>query len=318
MPKKPVGNLFRQRLPQGDGVHPRLDDDKLRRREPQVYHQTRTGRLVVGDSLAWLKTLPPQSVDLVFADPPYSIGKADWDSFASHEDYLQWSLAWIELAARALKPTGSLYVCGFSEILADIKCRAQHLFHSCRWLVWHYRNKANLANDWGRSHESLVHFRMSDRVVFNVDAVRVPYGNHTLRYPVHPQAESSQYGNGKKRADQWTPNPLGAKPRDVIELPVTSNGMPEKTPHPTQKPEGLLRRIILASSSERALVVDPFVGSGTTLVCAEQLGRRWLGCELSLEYCSWARARLRAVPKKSLEEWLELDREQSRRRESIR
>ena len=129
---------------------------------------------------------------------------------------------------------------------------------------------------------------------------------------------SSQYGAGKPRKERWRPHPRGAKPKDVFEIPVTSNGMKEKTPHPTQKPEELLRRLILASSRRGDLVVDPFAGSGTTLVCAEQLQRRWAGCELNPEYCSWAVMRLESVPKRSVEEWVELDRTTARRRESIR
>jgi site-specific DNA-methyltransferase (adenine-specific) len=325
MPKKPVGNLFLERLntqpnlfESNVGTLQDIDRSALANGQPQTLFATDHGTLHVGDSLRWLSRLDSESVDLVFADPPYSIGKAEWDTFGSHEEYLAWSTEWLGLAARCLKPTGSLYVCGFSEILADIKYRAQGLFHSCRWLVWHYRNKANMANDWGRSHESLVHFRKSKNVIFNVDDVRVPYGGHTLRYPLHPQAVSSQYGGGKKRNDQWTPHPRGAKPRDVLEIAVTSNGMPEKTPHPTQKPEELLRKIILASSAPKALVVDPFAGSGTTLVCAEQLDRNWLGCELSETYCEWAIARLRSVVRRTTDEWLQFDREQASRRESIR
>ena len=83
-------------------------------------------------------------MDLIFADPPYNIGKADWDEFESHDAYIEWSLRWIELASRALKPHGSLYVCGFSEILADMRRPAAKFFAGCKWLVWFYKNKANL------------------------------------------------------------------------------------------------------------------------------------------------------------------------------
>src|SRR5690606_8953708 len=130
-----------------------------------------------------------------------------------------------------------LYICGFSEILADIKLPAQKFFKGCRWLVWHYKNKANMGNDWGRSHENILHLRKSKFFTLNVDNIRVPYGEHTLRYPSHPQAETSQYGKGKKRQDNWVPHPMGAKPKDVFEIPVLSNGMKERTKHPTQKPE---------------------------------------------------------------------------------
>ncbi len=277
------------------------------------------GEIWVGDAVRWLRSLETESVDLIFADPPYNIKKAEWDSFESQESYVRWSLEWIEQAARILKPTGTLYVCGFSEILADIKLPASRFFKGCRWLVWHYKNKANLGADWGRSHESILHFRKSRNFTFNTDDVRIPYGNHTLKYPQHPQAASSQYGNGGANDGRlWQPNPRGAKPRDVIEIPTTCNGMHEKTPHPTQKPEELLRKIILASSKPGDLIVDPFLGSGTTAVAAEQLKRQWKGCDLSAEYCEWAIQRLELVEEWSVEKWIQYDLENTERRKSIR
>lgn len=283
----------------------------------QLQYEHPNGKLFLGNSIDWLKSLETETVDLVFADPPYNIKKADWDNFESQEVYIQWSISWIEQAARVLKKTGSLYICGFSEILADIKHPSSKYFESCRWLVWNYRNKANLGNDWGRSHESILHLRKTDEFSLRVDNVRIPYGNHTLKYPVHPQAETSNFGNGKNR-EHWTPNPLGAKPKDVIEIPTTCNGMGEKTPHPTQKPEELLRRLILASSDEGQIVLDPFSGSGTTIVVAEQLGRKWLGCDLNSQYNQWAIERLENVRRMSIIEWIELDRKNAERRESIR
>jgi len=265
-----------------------------------------------------LESLPTESIDLIFADPPYNIRKAEWDKFESQETYIFWSTQWIQEAARILKPTGTLYICGFSEILADLKHPSMRYFHSCKWLVWFYKNKANLGKDWGRSHESILHLRKSREFVMNIDDVRIPYGRHTLKYPSHPQALSSQYGNNGKRRDVWTPHPLGAKPKDVIEIPTTCNGMGEKTPHPTQKPEELLRRLILASSNDNDLVIDPFSGSGTTLVVAEQLGRKWAGCDLSTEYNKWAVDRLENVVYKSKEDWKAFDKENDQRRNSIR
>jgi site-specific DNA-methyltransferase (adenine-specific) len=114
------------------------------------------------------------------------------------------------------------------------------------------------------------------------------------------------------------PNPLGAKPKDVIEIPTTCNGMGEKTPHPTQKPEELLRKLILAASDENQVVLDPFSGSGTTLVVAEQLGRKWLGCEINSQYNTWAIERLENVRRLSVLDWIAFDRKNAERRESIR
>ena len=272
----------------------------------------------LGNSIEWLKSLPPESVDLIFADPPYNIKKADWDNFESQEEYIKWSMQWIEPASRLLKPQGSLYICGFSEILADLKHPASKYFKSCRWIIWHYKNKANLGNDWGRSHESILHMRKSKDFKLNIDNIRIPYGEHTLKYPSHPQAETSQYGNGKNGEHIWEPNPLGAKPKDVLEIPTTNNGMQEKTPHPTQKPEELLRKIILASSNEGDLILDPFCGSGTSPVCAEQLRRKWMACDLSSEYLDWAVNRLEMVEEWTIEKWIQYDFENLKRRSSIR
>ncbi|RGW61733.1 DNA-methyltransferase [Bifidobacterium bifidum] len=274
------------------------------------------GALFTGDSIEWMKTINDESIDMVFADPPYNIKKADWDDFGSQERYIEWSMRWIEQASRILKPTGSLYVCGFSEILADLKHPSMRYFSSCRWLVWFYRNKANLGKDWGRSHESILHLRKKDFGHINYDDVRIPYGKHTLKYPDHPQADSSQYG---RKGSHWTPNPLGAKPKDVVEIPTTCNGMNEKTPHPTQKPEELLRKLILASSSEGDLVLDPFSGSGTTAVVASQLHRQWLACDENPEYNQWAAQRLDSIDHaRTVEQWMAFDRDNYERRRSIR
>ena len=314
---KDVQTFFGQ--PIVKGAFAEIDPRHMAADIPTLFYKHPKGEIWIGDAVAWLRSLKSESVDLIFADPPYNIKKADWDSFGSQEEYVEWSRCWIEQAARVLKSSGTLYVCGFSEILADLKLPASRFFKGCRWLVWHYKNKANLGSDWGRSHESLLHFRKSQRFTFNVDNVRLPYGNHTLKYPEHPQAETSQYGKDHAGKDKlWRPHPRGAKPRDVIETPTTCNGMHEKTPHPTQKPEELLRKIVLASSNPGDLVVDPFIGAGTTAVVAEQLGRKWKGCDISHEYCQWAARRIELVEDWPVEKWIKYDLENAERRKSIR
>jgi site-specific DNA-methyltransferase (adenine-specific) len=177
-----------------------------------------------------------------------------------------------------------------------VKARSARRFAGCRWLVWYYKNKANLGKDWGRSHESILHLR-SAGAKLDVDAVRIPYNGHTTKYPERIQAVSSQYSRDTRKRDTWVPNPLGAKPRDVFEIPVICNGMAEKTPHATQKPEALIEKLIRASSAKGQLVVDPFVGSGTTAVVAARLGRRWLAGDADARYVGLARERLtRAAP----------------------
>ncbi len=300
------------------GEKKEIDFAKRNGDNPILFYKHPGGGLWQGNSIEWLKSLNDESIDLIFADPPYNIKKANWDSFESQEEYIKWSLQWIEQAARILKPTGTLYICGFSEILADLKHPASKYFTSCRWIIWHYKNKANLGNDWGRSHESILHFRKTRDFIFNIDEIRIPYGEHTLKYPSHPQAETSQYGKGRNGNHIWEPNPHGAKPKDVLEIPTTCNGMHEKTPHPTQKPEELLRKFILTSSNVGEVVLDPFCGSGTTPVCAEQLQRKWLACDLSPEYLDWAANRIELVEDWPIEKWIKYDFENLKSRNSIR
>ena len=254
------------------------------------YYETGSGKLYNIDAIQFLKNLDTGSVQLVFADPPYNIKKAEWDSFQSQKVYVDWNLEWIQEAHRVLNSNGSLYICGFSEILADLKWAASPFFKGCKWLVWYYRNKANLTNDWGRSHESLLHFRKSKKFTFNVDEVRVPYNAHTLKYPSHPQAETSQYRNRKQYI--WAPHPKGAKPKDVFEIPTLTNSSWEKEKHPTQKPVELIKKCVLASSVSNDLVIDPFGGSGTTFAVAEAFHRKWLGSETDPGYCEIIKKRL--------------------------
>lgn len=286
---------------------------------PQLFYSHPNGKIWVGDSIKWLtECVEPASIDMIFADPPYNIKKAEWDTFESQQAYIDWSIQWIEAASRVLKPEGTLYICGFSEILADLKFPAMKYFKGCRWIVWHYKNKANLGSDWGRSHESILHFRKTKNFIFNINEIRIPYSEHTLKYPSHPQAVTSQFGKEDNNGHVWHPNPDGAKPKDVLDIPTTCNGMHEKTPHTTQKPEELVRKIILASSNEGDVILDPFLGSGTTAVCAEQLNRKWLGCDITPEYLTWAVNRLELVEEWSIEKWKKYDFENLKRRNSIR
>lgn len=290
MPKRPPRIDARLEVP--DDLRDLTDADAPAP-APRLALSRERGQLYCGDGAALLAGLTDESVDLVIADPPYAIEKAEWDAFPSEEAYVEWCDGWLAEIERVLAPHGSAYVCGFSEILAEVKARSARRFSGgCRWIVWYYRNKANLGSDWGRSHESLLHLRKTKRARLNIDSVRVPYNGHTKRYPSRVQAVNSQYGQGARR-DRWEPHPLGAKPRDVFEIPVLCNGMAEKTPHPTQKPEELIRRLIAGSSPPEGLVVDPFAGSGTTAIVAERLGRRWLCADSEPAYVGLARARIR-------------------------
>jgi site-specific DNA-methyltransferase (adenine-specific) len=286
MPKRPP--RLAKELPEPDDLQGPLSPKTCALR-------TELGSLWRADVLELLGDLESESVDLVVTDPPYAIGKDKWDVFSSLEDYVDWCDTWLAEVQRVLRPNGSAYVCGFSEILADVKARSAKRFQGCRWLVWYYRNKANLGSDWGRSHESILHLRKKKKTKLNIDDVRIPYNDHTKKYPERVQAVSSQYGVKGKRRDRWQPHPLGAKPRDVFEIPVLCNGTEERNEHPTQKPQELFRRMIAASSDPGQLVVDPFCGSGTTAVVAEELQRQWIAGDSEARYLGIARSRLQRV-----------------------
>src|SRR6266576_3016967 len=114
-----IPTFFGQPMLKGSFVQ--TDSNQFIPDNPKMYYQHPHGEIWCGDAITWLRSLKNESVDLVFADPPYNIKKAEWDSFESQEKYVNWSLQWIEQAARILKPTGTLFVCGFSEILADLR-----------------------------------------------------------------------------------------------------------------------------------------------------------------------------------------------------
>lgn len=261
-------------------------------------YETGLGRLYRGDALEWLRSLEEGSVDLCIADPPYGGNAVHWDKFKSLDDYALWCEEWLRECHRVLKSDGSAFICGWSENLAYLKVLGDEFFSGCRWLVWFYRNKqAAWRTDWGRGHESILHFRKGKKFKFNQDAVRVSYNQHTMKYPEHTQATTSVFGEkqGGKSGHVWQPHPLGAKPKDVFEISILNNGMRESTPHPTQKPEELIRRLVMACSDMGDYVIDPFMGSGTTAVICEKLERHWSGVDLEAEYLGYAIERLQGI-----------------------
>lgn len=294
---------------------------------PPIFESPR-GKLFQVDCLELLKSIKDGSVNVIFADPPYNIKKAHWDTFESEETYLDWMKSWITECHRILANNGSLFVMGFSESLADIKVLiAKDLFPNIRWLIWHYRNKPNLSNkDWVRSHEAILHLRKQKNFYFDSDAIRDPYNKHTRTYPERAQGKSSQFGTKatkKKIHDDpvtWAPIKHGAKPRDVIDIPALNNGMKESTNHPTQKPEALLRKLLMGTSRPLDIILDPFGGSGTTFIVAEQLTRFWIGSEILNEYVGIIKKRVTTYLKdpKPIEYWLQLDRKREQHRAKIR
>jgi site-specific DNA-methyltransferase (adenine-specific) len=286
-----------------EGIGKRLDDESADVGVPRVYTHP-SGSLFRGDSLLWLRCLPDQLCDVAIIDPPLDLGEASWDKWNEREAYLDWICSCMRQVRRVLRSSGSSFLFGPPEVLADLRHSLTPLFDSSRWLVWHYRNKPSVVLDWCPTHLGILHLRMPG-FQLNVDAVREPYNGHTVRYPERSRAGSSGV---------WKPHPLGSKPRDVLEIPAVGNCSSESTGRVGQKPEELLRRLVLSSSSPGDIILDPFMGSGTSMVAAEQTERRWLGCDLDPEAHEGAIQRIEAVEDHSEMAWVEHDRARYRTR----
>jgi site-specific DNA-methyltransferase (adenine-specific) len=253
-----------------------------------------------GDCLTLLPRLPPGSVDLAFADPPFNIGY-DYDVYQDRhhpERYLDWSRRWGAEVVRALKPDGTFWLAIGDEYAAELKLIFQkELGLTCRnWVVWYYTFGVHCQRKFSRSHAHLFYFvKDAGRFTFNADAVRVP----SARQLVYADARAD--GRGRLPDDTWILRPQdlpdGFTPaEDTWYFPRVCGTFKERAGwHGCQMPEQLLGRIIRACSNPGETVLDPFAGSGTTLVVAKKLGRRWLGCELSADYAARAEERLRAV-----------------------
>jgi len=254
-----------------------------------------------GDCLDVLSELPPCSVDLAFADPPYglsnggttcrngrrvSVDKGAWDASRGVPLDHAYHRRWLEAVRRVLKPTGTLWVSGTQHVIFSIGFGLQELgFHLLNMVTWYKPNAApNLACRF---------FTHSTELLLWASPSKTRPLLHRFNYA----AMKAVTPGGKQMRDLWE---MAERPRaDGRHLvwSVPTPGPREKVHgrHPTQKPEALLERIVLASSAPGDLVLDPFAGSGTTGVGALRHGRRFLGIERDPAYVDLARRRLRAA-----------------------
>jgi site-specific DNA-methyltransferase (adenine-specific) len=254
------------------------------------------------DCLQGLARLPAESVDLAFADPPFNIGY-DYDVYHDRRDgeqYLGWSRRWGEAVRRVLKPAGTFWLAIGDEYAAELKLVFQkELEFSCRnWVVWYYTFGVHCTKKFSRSHAHLFYFvKDPKKFTFNSDAVRVPSARQLVYFDARADAR------GRLPDDTWILRPQevpdGFQPdQDTWYFSRVCGTFKERAGwHGCQMPEQLLGRIITACSNAGDVVLDPFAGSGTTLVVAKKLGRRWLGFEISENYCDRIRARLDAAAK---------------------
>jgi len=252
------------------------------------------------DCIAGLKRLDDGTVDLAFADPPFNIGYEydSYDDALDSEKYLHWSREWTAEVVRVLKPQGTFWLAIGDEYAAELKLILQREHGlSCRsWVVWYYTFGVNCTNKFSRSHTHLFYLVKDARAfTFNPDAIRVP----SARQLVYGDKRANP--KGRLPDDTWILRPQdlpgGFRPEeDTWYFARVCGTFRERAGwHGCQMPEQLLGRIIRACSNAGELVLDPFAGSGTTLAVAKKLGRRFLGFELSKEYCQQTRKRLAKI-----------------------
>lgn len=225
------------------------------------------------DCHAALGEIPDSSIDLIFADPPYNIGKQFGtfkDTWPSDEDYAAWCYGWLETCIAKLKPAGSLYVMTSTQAMPYLDLWMRTRMNVLARIVWHYDSSGVQAKKYFGSLYEPILFCTKDpkNYTFNAAAIEVEAKTGAVR-------KLMDY-----RKDIPTPYKTTKVPGNTWYIPRVRFRMPEYEEHPSQKPEALLERIILASSNEGDVVLDPFGGTFSTAAVAQRLGRRSISSDL--------------------------------------
>jgi len=243
--------------------------------------------VICGDAFQILASLERGGANLLFCDPPYNLNK-DFgkESFArtSIDEYERWLDSWISLCVPLLKKTASIYICGDWRSSAAIERVGTRYFELQNRITWEREKGRGAKRNWKNAAEDIWFFTASDKFTFNLDSVK------QRRRVIAPYKEN---GEPKDWSETNDGNFRDTHPSNIwTDITVPFWSMPENTDHPTQKPEKLLAKIILASSNPGDLILDPFAGSGTTAVVAKKLGRDFIAIESDENYCLLAAKRL--------------------------
>ena len=250
-------------------------------------------KVVRSDANDFLSQLPRDTVNLICVDPPYNLGKGDWDDFASQGEFLSFTRKWIANSIKVLAPGGALFIFNTPENCAHI-LHCQSLGLELRnWITWDKRDGfAATKSRFVPTQESIVYFvKPGANATFNPDLVRQPYDSSER---IAAAAKRGILKNGKR----WFPNPIGKLCTDVWHIVserhrTKVNGRVQKPEHPTQKPLELIERIIKATTNPGDTVLDVFAGSGTTGVAAISHARNFLGCDSDSKYVEISNRRIR-------------------------
>ena len=244
--------------------------------------------LIHGDLFDVLPTLPDGFANLIIVDPPYNLPRNFGDkkfTVVSPQQYEEYLRSWFSLLCDKLAPDGTLYMCGDWRCSSSMQRVIEERLTILNRITWQREKGRGAAHNWKNSMEDIWFAVKNPKdYYFDVEAVKV------RRRVLAPYREEGRPKDWEETSEGRFRTTFPSNFWDDISVPFWS--MPENTDHPTQKPEKLIAKLILASSREGDVVFDPFLGSGTTAVAAKKLGRRYCGIELHLDYCLLAAKRL--------------------------
>lgn len=244
-------------------------------------------KTILGDTFETLKLLPEKSVDLLIVDPPYNLDKNfNGKKFkkTSDEMYEEYTESWISLVIPLLKDNATIYVCCDWQSSPAIGMVLKRHFHVQNRITWQREKGRGALSNWKNGMEDIWFATNSKTYTFNVEDVKI------RRKVIAPYKVDGKPKDWEETEQGNFRNTYPSNFWDDISIPYWS--MPENTAHPTQKPEKLLAKLILASSNPGDVILDPFLGSGSTSVTAKKLGRHYIGVEQNDQYCVWAEKRL--------------------------
>lgn len=244
-------------------------------------------KTIIGDTFEVMKLLPNNFVDLLIADPPYNLNKDfHGKKFKKTTDdlYEEYTDEWVKLVLPILKENSTIYVCCDWQSSPAIGKVLKKYFNVQNRITWQREKGRGALTNWKNGMEDIWFATNSKDYTFNVEDVKI------RRKVIAPYKANGAPKDWEETADGNFRNTYPSNFWDDISIPYWS--MPENTAHPTQKPEKLLAKLILASSNKGDVVFDPFLGSGSTSVTAKKLGRHYVGIEQNKQYCVWAEKRL--------------------------
>lgn len=256
------------------------------------------GRIIAGDALQVLPTLPEQHFQLIIADPPYFqvLLEEEWDNaWPSPEAYLDWMVHWARECKRVLRPDGLLYVFGQlgkrEHVWLHVCSRLAEVMQFHDMIIWDRAVGYNeRADSFTPQYEMILALRpeANSKTYFDKDALRIPYDEATIR----TYSRDKRYKDKDARERHLR---RGKYATNILRVPSLKGSSKEKIGHPSQKPVALIDHLIMSGSRKGDAVLDPFLGSGTTAESAEALGRHWTGIELNPDYIQIAKRRIDCV-----------------------